>query len=609
MATRAAGGPLLLVFEDMHWADPSTASWLERIIPVVESLPVLVLVTFRPEFEWQAGFAPNVTTLALPRLGRAQVAQIVADQAGTAVVPPGQVERIVERSEGVPLFVEELTRDSLERGETGDTVPSTLQASLTGRLDRLGRAREVAQAAAVLGRDFDRALLAEVLPHESRALGEALDTIVASRLMVRRTGGGPDALQFKHALVRDAAYDSLLSVQREALHAQVAAALIARSEAGGDIAPELIAQHLAKGGALAQSIPYWARAGEQATRKSANREAVSHITSGLAALDALTDDEARARCELELQLALGTPLIAVSGYTGAATVQAYTRARVLAERLSDPCGLFQALYGVWVDDMIRGRLQQAHAIAERLVSLALGSGSSAQEVTARRVLGFCLALLGRIQEGRGQLEAALRLFRRDEHGGLVLRFGQDPRIAAMSVLAWIACLQGDRAASDRLAAQAISAAHELGHSYTTAYATYIAGAAPSFLMDDLPATHRHLDALIELSTDGGFPFWKAFGLGLRASLAAREGRTAEARGLASECFEILDALSVYWFRPFIFASLAEGFLHAGALRLHPAMSNRASRRWSRPASAGSSRTCGGFGRRRPRARRCRRDAR
>ena len=146
----------------------------------------------------------------------------------------------------------------------------------------------------------------------------------------------------------------------------------------------------------------------------------------------------------------------MSGYTGAATVEAYARARELAERLGDPDGLFQALYGVWVNDMIRGRLPQAHAIAERLVSLALGSGSSAQEVTARRVLGFCLALLGRIEEGRDQLEASLRLFRRDEHGGLVLRFGQDPRIAAMSVLAWIACLQGDRAASDRLAAQAIS---------------------------------------------------------------------------------------------------------------------------------------------------------
>jgi tetratricopeptide (TPR) repeat protein len=310
-------------------------------------------------------------------------------------------------------------------------------------------------------------------------------------------------------------------------------------------------------------VPFWTRAGEQATRKSANREAVSHITSGLAALRALPDDTARARCELELQLALGTPLIAVSGYTGAATVQAYARARELAERLADRDSLFQALYGVWVNHMIRGQLDEAYAIAGQLVSLAQRSESSAQEVTARRVLGFCLALQGDLEEGQRQLEAALGLFRGDEHGRLFLRFGQDPRIAAISVLAWIACLRGDRKESNRLAAKAISDAHALGHSYTTAYATYIAGAAPSFLMKDTPATLLYLDALTELSTEGDFPFWKGIGLGLRASFTAREGRISEAQALSSESFVILDAMSVYWFRPFIFAGLAEGFLHGG----------------------------------------------
>ena len=367
-------------------------------------------------------------------------------------------------------------------------MPSTLQASLTGRLDRLGPAREVAQAAAVLGRDFDRDLLAEILPYGPRALGDALNALLASKLVMRRSAGSPDALQFKHALVRDAAYDSLLSAQREALHARTAAALIARSDAGGDVAPELIALHLVKGGAPARSVQYWARAGERAARKSANREAISHIRSGLAALDALPDEECRARCELELQLALGTPLIAVSGYTGEATVQAYARARELAERLAEPDSLFQALYGVWVNCMIRGKHKEAQSIAEQLVSLALRSESTAQEVTARRVLGWSLSLLGELQDGQRQLESALSLFRRDEHGGLFLRFGQDPRIAATSVLAWISCLQGNRKESNRLATQAISDANELGHSYTTAYATYIAGAAPSFLMKDFEGT-------------------------------------------------------------------------------------------------------------------------
>ena len=244
---RAANGPIALVFEDMHWADPSTVQWLERIIPIIENLPILAIITFRPEFEWSTESASHVTTLALPRLGREQIAQIVAHQAGATALLPGLVESIVERSEGIPLFGEELTRAILELDETGDAVPSTLQASLMGRLDRLGPARAVAQAAAVLGRDFDRDLLAETLPHGPRALNDALNALLASKLVMRRTPGSVGALQFKHALVRDAAYESLLTAQREALHARVATALIARSDAGGDIAPELVALSFGQG--------------------------------------------------------------------------------------------------------------------------------------------------------------------------------------------------------------------------------------------------------------------------------------------------------------------------------------------------------------------------
>ncbi len=427
----------------------------------------------------------------------------------------------------------------------------------------------MAQAAAVLGRDFDRALLAEVLPHESRALGEALDTIVASRLMVRRTGGCPDALQFKHALVRDAAYDSLLSVQREALHAQVAAALIARSEAGGDIAPELIAQHLAKGGALAQAIPYWARAGEQATRKSANREAVSHISSGLAALDALTDDEARARCELELQLALGTPLIAVSGYTAAATVEAYARARELAERLGDPDGLFQALYGVWVNDMIRGRLAQAHAIAERLVSLALWSASSAQEVTARRVLGFCLALLGRSR-------SPISWRRRCCCSAATCTAGSCS--ASVRIRASLPCRCWPGSPACRATGRRATGSPPRRYRPRTSSAIRIPRPTPPISPARLRAfswTTCRRRTVISMRSSSfppmGLPVLEGIRDGLRAALAAREGRTAEARAglrvLRDPRRPVGLLVQAVLFAP------GRGFLHAGDRPLHPATSN------------------------------------
>ena len=248
LCRRAAAGPLLVVFEDMHWADPTTAQWFERVLELVETLPVLVLATARPEFVFQPAGRPNVTLLTLGRLSHDDVLRIVADQAGERSIAPALAARIAERAEGIPLFAEELTRAILELGEAEDAVPATLQASLMGRLDRLGPAREVAQAAAVIGRDFERDLLAEIVPHGPRGLEKALDALLASRLVLRRPAEGPGALQFKHALVRDAAYDSLLRARRESLHLALAEALLARRGSGGEVAPELIAGHLIEGG-------------------------------------------------------------------------------------------------------------------------------------------------------------------------------------------------------------------------------------------------------------------------------------------------------------------------------------------------------------------------
>jgi predicted ATPase len=389
--------------------------------------------------------------------------------------------------------------------------------------------------------------------------------------------------------VRDAAYGRLLRPRRRALHLAVADALIARIEAGRDIAPERIAQHLVEGGAASRWLPYWCRAGEAATRRSANREAVSHLRNGPRALDALPAEASRARAEMELQLALGTPLIAVSGYTGTETFAAYSRALAIAEELGDEPGIFQALYGVWVNAMIRGEHRRAQSMAERLVALALEAGDVAQEITARRVLGFSLSLLGQLEDGQREIEAALSLYRRDQHGRLVLRYGQDPRIAALSILVCSAAIRGERQESDRRARRALSEAEELGHFYTLAYATYLAGAVPSFLFREFEDTSRHVDMLLAISNEQNYPFWRAFGQAMRAALIARTGDGGQAERVLSEALGSLASLSVSWFRPFIHGSVAYGLFASGVsqaaehhLELARASLERSDERWMEP---------------------------
>jgi predicted ATPase/DNA-binding CsgD family transcriptional regulator len=591
IVARARRRPLLLVVEDVHWADPTTLHWLERVIRIIDGLPIFVLATARNTHGWSVPELPFGTSLALTRLSRQGIEEIVAQQDGWEQLSAEAVARAIDRSEGVPLFAEELTRALLDLGETEGAVPSTLQALLAGRLDRLGRAREVAETAAVIGRDFETDLLAEVLPHGRRNLAHAMETLLASGLVCRTDGAG--MLQFKHALVRDAAYDSLLQPRRQALHSAVADALTARLDAGQDVPPELIAHHLVEAGAAGWSLPFWRQAGERATRRSANREAVSHLRAGLRALAVLPDGEPRNQAEMELQLALGTPLIAVAGYTGHETAAAYARALELAEHVGDTGGIFQALYGVWVNAMMRGEHRRALAMAGRLVSLALEAGSMAREITARRILGISLSLPGRLKEGQRELEAALGLYRRDEHGGLMLQFGQDPRIAALSILAWNAAVQGDRRMSGSFARRALAEAEALGSAHTLAYATYMAGAVPCFLFREYPMAARHVDALRVISDDQTFPFWRAFAEAMQAALRALQGEAAEAEAGLARALGVLDSLGVYWFRPFIHGSQAQAHLEARApttaerhLVLAREVMERTDERWIEPMLAG-----------------------
>ena len=351
--------PVVMVFEDAHWIDPTSRELLDLTVERVRSLPVLLIVTFRPEFQPPWTGQPQVTMLALNRLDRRDRTALVEQIAGGKALPDEVVAQIVDRTDGVPLFVEELTKSVLESGllrEEADryvldgalppfAIPTSLHDSLMARLDRLASVRQVAQIGAAIGREFSYALLRAVSRLPEDELQAALARLVASELVFQR-GTPPDAVySFKHALVQDAAHGSLLRSSRQQLHAQIAEALEAHSPELMDSQPELFAQHYAEAGLVEKSVACWGKAGHRSAARSAMAEAAAQFQKGLDQLALLPDTPERQRQELEFCSALGAVLHAVKGYAAPETGHAYARARELWEQLGSPSEFLQVPYG------------------------------------------------------------------------------------------------------------------------------------------------------------------------------------------------------------------------------------------------------------------------
>ncbi|MBM3523877.1 MAG: hypothetical protein FJX57_13045, partial [Alphaproteobacteria bacterium] len=339
----AARAPVLVLMEDVHWIDPSTIELLQRILEAIASRPVLVVLTSRPEAEPALGSFPHLSRLVVSRLGRTAVEAMVGRLLEARALDAEVRAQILARTDGVPLFVEELTKAVLEASPAGKgiTVPATLQDSLLARLDRDPLMKSVAQIAACIGREFDHALLAAIADLAAAELSRGLDALVTAELVYRR-GTPPDAsYAFKHALVRDTAYESLLKSRRRTLHGRIAEALAARS----DSAPELLALHFTAAGQIEPALDHWERAGRVAIARSAPREAVAHLGKAIALLERWPDGEDRLVRERRLQAALGGALVTVAGYGAAATRQAFARAYALAGDGCEPATMFPILMG------------------------------------------------------------------------------------------------------------------------------------------------------------------------------------------------------------------------------------------------------------------------
>jgi predicted ATPase len=444
--------PVLMILEDAHWSDPSTLEMLDRTVKRVESLRVLFVVTFRAEFEPTWIGQPHVTTLAINRLTRREIDAMIDNLASEQPIPTNIRQDIIERTDGIPLFVEEMTKAMLEaEGEdaarqtvaadpsSARTVPASLHASLMARLDRLGPAKEVAQIGAAIGREFSHALLAAVLRKPKADLGAALDRLIAAGLTFSQ-GVPPHATYlFKHALLQDAAYGTLLREPRRAIHARIAEALETQFTEIAENQPELLARHCTEAGLIEKAANFWGRAGQRSLARSALAEAGEQFTHALDQIATLPSTPALRRERIKLQVALITPLMYVKGWAAPETKAAVEEAHLLLEQAEmlgeppeDPLLLFSVLFGFCAANIMAFDGDVSRDLAGQFLALAEKQKGSFPLVLGHNFLGASLTLRGDIAEGRAHLDQGIALYDPAEHRPLAARFGrEDPRVASL----------------------------------------------------------------------------------------------------------------------------------------------------------------------------------
>jgi predicted ATPase len=530
--------PVLMLFEDVQWIDPSSRELLDLLVERVPRLPVLLLVTFRPEFQPPWSGQAQVTVLVLNRLDRSEGAALVRRVAGTGALPDDVVTEIIERTDGVPLFVEELTKAMLEGGSvatalsragaTPPNVPAMLHASLMARLDRLGSAaREVAQVGAALGREFPYELLAAVAQRNAAELDAALDQLVVAGLAFGRGAPPQASFIFKHALVQDAAYGTLLRGKRQKLHERVAHVLEEQWPETAEAQPELLAHHCAQAGLVEKAIAYYTRAGQRAVSRSAMVEAIAQLTKGLDLLTSLPDAAPRWRQELELQIALGRALATTQSYAAPAVGETYARARALCEQLDRPPEIVPVLFGQFLHHLVKGPLRLAREIAAELLQRGEDGAVVAITVLGHRLSGQACFHLGEFSASRAHLEQALARFdpaRRPFY--MSINIFQDPLVALLNYLSNdLICLGYLDQARTRMEA-AVREASKLGHAYGLAIALTRA-CWVDWATGSREEVLARADALLVVSDEHGFPYSRAAGTVFRGWVLAGNEQTGE----------------------------------------------------------------------------------
>jgi predicted ATPase/class 3 adenylate cyclase len=526
----AARQPVLMIFEDVHWIDPTSLELLALTVERLPELRVLLLMTARPEFipPWP-GYT-HVSTVPLTRLSRKDGAALVQRVTGGKALPTEVLGQILARTDGVPLFVEELTKTVLESGQLQErsgeyvlehslpslAIPMTLHASLMARLDRLASVRDVAQIAAVIGRDFNYELLSELAGLPKAKLDEALEQLVGAELIFRR-GTVPHAVYtFKHALMRDAAYAGLLKSRRAQLHAALAATLEEKYPGLIETQPEILAQHLTEAGLFEQALKYWLQAGRKAAQRSANIEAIAHLQRGLKALASIASGVGRDRTELDFAMALGPCLIATQGPAGGDAMRLFKRARELCVQLGDPQESLQVMFWLTTSSVMRGELPLAQETITALLQRVDALGNRPALLNAMRGSGMICMFMGHIIEAAARIERAYEAFNASsEEDRLAARAaGQDAGVADLALLSWTLWLLGQPDTAAARIGAALQRAEAIAHPHSQAYACYYASVLYA-LRGEFVIAQEHAERCLMLSEQHGFRQWHGLSRAVR----------------------------------------------------------------------------------------------
>jgi predicted ATPase len=535
LAEEAERQPVLAAWEDLQWADPSTLELHTLLLDRASTARLLTLLTYRPEFSPPWSTPSHLSHLTLNRLPHAQVEAMVGEVTGGRSLPAEVLGQIVAKTDGVPLFVEELTKMVLEAGLLRQTnhhyeltgpspplaIPATLHDSLMARLDRLATGKEIAQLGATLGREFSYELLQAVSPVDEARLQQALSKLVEAEVLYQSGLVPQTRYLFKHALIQDAAYQSLLKSTRQHYHSQIAQVLEERFAETKETQPELLAHHYTEAGAIPQAIPYWQQAGQKAFDRGANMEAISHLTKGLELLKTLPDTPERNQQELALQLALGLPLIATKGWAAPEVERTYARARELGQQLGETPQLFWALWGLWSFHETRGNCQLSLELAKQLLPLAQGQQDPTLLIGAYHALGENLHLLGELTSARAYLEPGIALYDPQQCQSL-----GPGAVGCLSFAAFVQWFLGYPDQALKRIHEARSVVQELALPFFLAtvsiYTAFLHQAR-----QEVQAAREEAEAAIALAIEHGNPLFYAEGTFVRGWALAQQGQIQE----------------------------------------------------------------------------------
>ena len=529
-------GPLIVQLADTHWIDCSSLELVNRIIPLIKAAPVLLLITFRPEFIPQWLGEPHVTLLPLERMGREDSLAIISQVTDNKKLPRQVEEQIIEKADGVPLFIEELTKAVLESElvhNVGDwniaadshlAIPATLLDSLTARLDRLGPAKEIAQIAAVIGREFSLPLLTAVAPPSAASLQAALARLVAAEL-ISVSGELPDVTYtFKHALVRDAAYATLSRRKRQRLHSRIVDALESAFPFTVETEPQLLAHHLAVAGFTDRAVEYLGKAGRRSIERSANADAIKYLTRALELLQSRPDIPQSKCARFSLEVMLAQAMTATYGYAATSLRETLLRAKALINDSTDLAQKFCVLYGIWASYYVAGETAKQRDAAVEFLAEAEHTNDAASLCVAHRIVGTTYLTMGEFAAGLRHLKQARTLYNEEHHAGYRHKCGQDIGVAALCYLSLVLWHLGYVDQAAEAATEAMKLAEKLSHPHTLVYTICHVRGLTDLFRRRYEDTRSYAGLVVSICNENGFSHWANFGRILDGWAAIRAGQ-------------------------------------------------------------------------------------